>query len=135
MGTLAKMTKQSIGLSIQVSCCRLIFKKTFLQLFFHFLGTESIRNNGTCKAPCASIDAIFGIPDTQDYQTGSIHLKLYFRQLIAVKESHVSYPLESLFAELGGYMSLILGVSFMDLIKIGEKIGLFFTTLGKATTF
>ena len=91
---------KSTGLSIQVVKSRT--SETGLTNP-SFLGSDSVRNLGTCNAPCASIDTHFGIPDTQESRKGSIHLKLYFKQLIAVKESHVSYPLESLFAELGGY--------------------------------
>lgn len=132
MEPLLKMIKRSTGLSIQVVKSRT--SETGLTNP-SFLGSDSVRNLGTCNAPCASIDTHFGIPDTQESRKGSIHLKLYFKQLIAVKESHVSYPLESLFAELGGYMSLILGVSFMDSITLLERIGSLLTTFGRSTIF
>ena len=75
------------------------------------------------SAYCASIDTYFGIPDTQDYKKGNIHLKLYFRHLINVKADHVASPIGSLFAELGGYMGLLLGISLMDLGTILANIG------------
>ena len=130
MEPLQKMNKRSTGLSIQVLKYN-DFRDSPNQTLS--LGSDSIRNTGTCNAPCASIDTYFGIPDTQESRNGSIHLKLYFKQLIAVKESHVSYPLESLFAELGGYMSLILGVSFMDSITILERVGSLLTNFGRST--
>ena len=95
-------------------------RKLYLSIY---KGLNSVRYSGACSAPCASIDTYFGIPDTQDYRKGNIHLKLYFRHLINVKEDHVAYPIGSLFAELGGYMGLLLGISLMDLGTILANIG------------
>ena len=49
------------------------------------------------------------------------HLQIYFKNLVTVKKSHISYPIESLFAELGGYLGLLLGVSLMDIKTVTEK--------------
>ena len=67
------------------------------------------------------------IPDTQEHRKGKYHLKLYFKNMISVQRSHISYPIESLIAELGGYLGLLLGVSSMDLYNILGKVGVFFS--------
>ena len=88
---------------------------------------NDVRNGNNCNAPCASIDTFFGIPDTQEHRKGKYHLKLYFKNMISVQRSHISYPIESLIAELGGYLGLLLGVSSMDLYNILGKVGVFFS--------
>ena len=98
--------------------------------FVHHLilgGVDSVRNGQDCNSPCASIDTYFGIPDTQKHRNGSHHLQLYFKNMVAVQRSHTSYPIESLIAEIGGYLGLLLGVSIMDLYNVFGKIGSMFS--------
>ena len=81
----------------------------------HILSTK-------CNLPCAIINTYFGIPDKEEFKNGRFHLKLYFKNNIAVKTSHVAYPLESLLAEVGGYLGLLLGVSLMDITNLLGKL-------------
>ena len=62
----------------------------------------------------------FGIPQIKP--VGSKNLQLYFKNHVVVKKSFVSYPIESLFAELGGYMGLLLGVSLMDIKTVTVNV-------------
>ena len=78
-----------------------------------------------CNVPCASINTYFGIPDKQAFED-SFHLKLYFKNNISVKQSHVAYPIESFLAEVGGYLGLLLGVSLMDINTVLRRIWDFF---------
>ena len=84
------------------------------------LGMITIENFASCQAPCSTIETNFGIPQMKNYSYK--HLQVYFKNLVTVKKSHISYPIESLFAELGGYLGLLLGVSLMDIIPVIQKV-------------
>ena len=84
-----------------------------------YKGMITIENIASCQAPCSTIETNFGIPQVKPYSHK--HLQVYFKNLITVKKSHISYPIESLFAELGGYLGLLLGVSLMDIKTVIEK--------------
>ena len=52
----------------------------------------------------------------QNNSSGSI--TLYFKKFITLRESHLRYEAGNLFAEIGGYTGLLLGVSVLDFSKI-----------------
>ena len=63
------------------------------------------------------MDVSFGYPSIYDNEDDSF-LTFYFKKSIPVRESHLAYPQSSLFAEIGGYMGLLLGFSILDFTKI-----------------
>ena len=87
-----------------------------------------------CYRPCDYMDVSFGYPSIYDIKVNS-SLTLYFKKSIPVRESHIAYPTSSLFAEIGGYMGLLLGFSLLDfarvvqciskrVIKFGKRVGI-----------
>ena len=72
-----------------------------------------------CPRACDYMDISFGYPSIYDVtNTSASSLTLYFKTSIAVRKSHLTYPRSSLFAEIGGYTGLLLGVSLLDVTKV-----------------
>ena len=72
-----------------------------------------------CYKPCDYMDVSFGYPSIYDItDDGESSLTFYFKTSIPVRESHIAYPRSSLFAEIGGYMGLLLGFSILDFAKV-----------------
>ena len=94
-----------------------------------------------CYRPCDYMDVSFGYPSIYDNEEDS-SLTFYFKKSIPVRESHLAYPQSSLFAEIGGYMGLLLGFSILDFAKVvnlfcnrikslGKRVGILETTEDK----
>jgi hypothetical protein len=67
----------------------------------------------------------FGLEDISYYSIQSIHeasVRLYFNSEIQIQQSILSYSILSLLAEVGGYIGLLLGVSFLDMANILERL-------------
>ena len=66
----------------------------------------------------------FGYPMV--YPTSEPVVHFYFDQWVSVRENRLVFPTSSLFAEIGGYMGLLLGLSLFDVAKffvvVSEKI-------------
>ena len=61
------------------------------------------------------MDISFGYPSI--YESGDKSLTMYFKASIPVRESHLAYPQSTLFAEIGGYTGLLLGMSAIHLSR------------------
>ena len=65
------------------------------------------------------MEVTYGYPFVYEVKKGSSgFITLYFKTLIAVRENHLKYEAATLFAEIGGYTGLLLGVSVFDFSKI-----------------
>ena len=84
------------------------------------------RGQDNCISPCATIPLTFGLPDTSPYSNGSFHQRVYFKKFIPVLKEVPKYPFESLVAEVGGYLGLLLGVSVLDFLKVPDHVWNFF---------
>ena len=71
-----------------------------------------------CKLPCSSMSIYLGFPIISDNNPDRAYVKLYFKDNINVRRNMRAYSEISLFAELGGYVGLLLGFSLLDLKKI-----------------
>jgi hypothetical protein len=49
-------------------------------------------------------------------------VRLYFNSEIQIQQSILAYTVLSLLAEVGGYIGLLLGVSFLDMANILERL-------------
>ena len=75
---------------------------------------------------CTYLDVTYGYPFIYDLedprnqkrQGSTPFITLYFKVSVAVRESHLAYDLTSLFAEIGGYTGLLLGISMADFAKM-----------------
>ena len=80
-----------------------------------------------CAKPCATMGVYFGFPiignNTRDPELA--YVKLYFKTQINVRRSFLDYTSLSLFGEVGGYIGLLLGFSFLDLTFFTQKIMLY----------
>ena len=74
-----------------------------------------------CPSPCATMTFSFGIPDTQPRVKDKYQYKVYFKRYIGVTKESLKYPVESLIAEVGGYLGLLLGVSVLDCLVLPKK--------------
>ena len=84
-----------------------------------FLGQFRNEKARECSKACTIIEVTYGYPfvyDAKKDSSGSI--TLFFKTLISVQESHLKYEAATLFAEIGGYTGLLLGVSVFDFSKI-----------------
>ena len=86
-------------------------------IFLHLAGIFDGDNVKGCYRPCDYMDVSFGYPSIYDNEDDS-YLTFYFEKSIPVRESHLAYPQSSLFAEIGGYMGLLLGFSILDFAKV-----------------
>ena len=69
------------------------------------------------------MDIIFGIPIISDIDNSKKStMKMYFKKMIQVRRSYLAYSIISMFAEIGGYLGLLLGYSLLDLTNILDKI-------------
>jgi hypothetical protein len=49
-------------------------------------------------------------------------VRMYYNSDIQIQQSIMAYSVLSLLAEVGGYVGLLLGVSFLDIAKILERL-------------
>ena len=96
-------------------------KHEFYTNYRYYKGSKAMESY--CEKPCAIMKVEFGYPiiANNTENPGTAYVKLYFKTHIHVRHSHLDYPELSLFGELGGYVGLLLGVSFMDLTLIFSK--------------
>lgn len=72
-----------------------------------------------CSRACTNLEVSFGYPFIYEAKKNSSgFITLWFKTSIAVRESQLKYDGASLFAEIGGYTGLLLGVSVFDFAKI-----------------
>ena len=86
-----------------------------------------LANEMYCPTPCGTMDIWFGIPVIDELRdipedSTAAKLRMYFKKMVRVRKSYIVYTIVSLFAEIGGYMGLLLGFSFMDFTRIVYKI-------------
>ena len=83
------------------------------------LGSFRNKRERQCPKACTSLEVSYGYPFIYEAKKDSSgFITLYFKTTIAVRESHLKYESATLFAEIGGYTGLLLGVSVFDFSKI-----------------
>ena len=71
-----------------------------------------------------------GIPDVgNDGSDNEAYIMIYIKSDVKVKTVILYYDLTTLFAELGGYTGMFLGVSFVDLIILCNSAFFKFVTM------
>ena len=62
--------------------------------------------------------------DSTDYNgnENETYVKFYMKEQIQVKRSHMNYSEVSFFAEVGGYIGMLLGVSLVDFASLIDKM-------------
>ena len=77
-----------------------------------------------CPLPCVNMQVRFaGLDSTTDNgNENETFVKFYIKDQIQIRESHLSYTLVSLLAELGSYFGLIIGVSLVDIASFIDKM-------------
>ena len=81
------------------------------------LGSASEEISKKCLKACTYLDITYGYPFIYDVKSNPF-ITLYFKVSVAVRESQLDYDLTSLFAEIGGYTGLLLGISMADFAKM-----------------
>ena len=71
-----------------------------------------------CPLPCMTMDIYFGYPIHDITYPNEAYVKFYFKSTTHISKSILAYTDISLFAELGGYLGLLLGFSLLDLTKL-----------------
>ena len=70
-----------------------------------------------CAHACTYMDITFGYPFIYEIASDAVSsITLYFKTSVALRENHIAYDVASLFAEIGGYSGLLLGVSVFDVL-------------------
>lgn len=108
----------------ELICNRRNVKEEFKDIFpgeFFKLYRTVLRS--VCPKPCTTIDVFYGIPDDSDNKIKQeAYIKLYFKQQINSRKSTYSYEGDSVIADIGGYLGLLLGFSLLDITMVIEKI-------------
>ena len=98
--------------------------KTFVTYFSGDRGHYDGQHIKQCPLPCNNLELKFGYPWV--YSRTTSFVTFYFDQWVLVRENQLVFPPSSLFAEIGGYMGLLLGLSVFDIaqvfVVIAEKI-------------
>ena len=96
------------------------YKNDFGVEFHHLF--RKVRNN-FCPKPCETLGITYGIPVESDNEVENEALiRLYFKQQISSRKSAYSYEYNSVIADIGGYLGLLLGFSILDVTLVIEKI-------------
>ena len=77
---------------------------------------KSIRSD--CDSPCATMQVSAKGNNVVPAKTGKPQLVLYFQSRIQIGTEQYLYTVLSLFAEVGGYVGLILGYSLLNLAEL-----------------
>ena len=88
----------------------------------YFIADLLSASESNCLTPCATMDIIFGIPIIEMDNPKKSTMKMYFKKMIQVRRSYLAYSIISMFAEIGGYLGLLLGYSLLDLTNILDTI-------------
>lgn len=72
----------------------------------------------TCGMPCSNMGIIFGYPVLDQTVPNEAYVKLYFKSHVNVRRNILAYSATNLWAEVGGYIGLLLGFSLLDLTKL-----------------
>ena len=75
-----------------------------------------------CDSPCTGMDIYLGLPFFAAGNEGLAYIKIYIKSALKVKTTVLDYGFVTLFAELGGYVGLLLGLSA---VKVSVVINTF----------
>ena len=77
-----------------------------------------------CTQPCTTLTFSFGLPKYSDVDIAKDEgfIKLYFKSQINVRNSMLSYDIETFVADIGGYLGLLLGFSLLDVTRVIKQI-------------
>ena len=68
--------------------------------------------------PCAGMDVFLGLPDIDTGPEDEAYIRLYLKTDIKIKSIILYYDSNTLFAEIGGYLGMLLGFSLLDFTSI-----------------
>ena len=90
------------------------------QKYIHFYGAKLSHN----MTPCATFETFPGLPDIDDTENkqDEAYIRLYLKTKIKIKSIIIHYDSATLTAEIGGYVGMFLGVSFIDLVLLFNVI-------------
>ena len=83
-----------------------------------------------CVMPCSNMGIAFGYLVIDKNDPNEALVKFYFKSHVNVRRNILAYSSTNLWAEVGGYIGLLLGFSLLDLTKLVK--GLTFPTLMKS---
>jgi len=75
-----------------------------------------------CPNPCAFLSVTAGGRNREQMQTNKSQVYFYFQSKTMINEESLLYTALSLFAEIGGYVGLLLGVAIFHLADLINKI-------------
>ena len=89
-------------------------------MLVHFiLGFDGEEISMVCPMACTYLHVSYEYPSIYNLKDGyTPSITFYFETSVTARESHLKYDSKSLFAEIGGYTGLLLGVSLLDVQKI-----------------
>ena len=80
-----------------------------------------------CPMPCGTMNVHYGIPAGTGYELKNVgYTKIYFKQRVIARKSVYTYTTQSVIADIGGFLGLMLGFSILDLSFVIENVLTFF---------
>lgn len=89
-------------------------KAEFMKKYYDLISEAE----GTLGMPCSKMGIIFGYPVLDLTDPNETLVKLYFKSHVNVRKNVLAYSTTNLWAEVGGYIGLLLGFSLLDLTKV-----------------
>ena len=84
---------------------------------------ENRRNqNGICPNSCNFTDVNLGPPIIENGKNSIARIVFYFKQDVKTSHEYLIYTELSMLAEIGGYVGLMLGISFVNIGSLINKI-------------
>jgi hypothetical protein len=94
----------------------------YLKLYLIEYYYGDILRDTYCSKPCATMSIQFGQLINDNNMNNEGLVRMYYNSDIQIQQSIMAYSVLSLLAEVGGYVGLLLGVSFLDIAKILERL-------------
>ena len=99
-------------------CSNLNSSKIAFQIY-----TENRRNqNNICPNSCNFTDINLSPPIVENDQNSIARIVFYFKQDIKTSHEYLTYTELSMIAEIGGYVGLMLGISFVNIGSLINKL-------------
>ena len=79
----------------------------------------------SCPRPCSKVETTVGMPftdSTTPIPPKASFMRMYFGPEIGVKRIVTDYTWLSMYAEIGGYTGLLLGLSFFSLFSVSDRM-------------
>lgn len=75
-----------------------------------------------CDRPCSTMEVFSGLPVDGVTENGLAQMKMYLKSTTKIKRMVLDYTIISMIAEIGGYTGLLLGISFVNITRVLDRL-------------